>query len=517
MDAQEHDRIRRRFEERQRELLTPADPAFLKDLPIFSGLPEKKREQIIAERIAKYSSIVEHGPGEVILELGAYNDSAFYVLEGAVEVVVPEAPQMPQVRGGAHVPPAPSPLPEVRGMMGRGQASSTTIVLATLPADMDGGRMVLKEGEIFGELSALSRYQVSATVKAASEVKLLRLQLRGLKNLSSYSKAFKAFLDQRYRARALSTHLKQVELFATLPDSVIASINQKVELLSFEPGEIVAPEGSEADCFYLVRGGYVKVAIRQGASQLAVSYLRKGDYAGQTALFVEQKWPFTLQALENVEVVKLKRADLQEVMELHPELEDALWSEAISALKARAAAARDPAVSEQLQMAMDSGLIHGESVLLIDLDTCTRCDECVRGCADTHGGVPRFVREGERQGRWLVPTACYQCTDPVCMIDCPTGAITREVDSLIVTINDHHHASRPCIGCEGCARRCPWGNIVMVPYAEAAEGKPKHEATKCDLCYTRARGPACVQMCPHGSAVRVAFRDVDKVSELLRR
>ena len=45
-------------------------------------------------------------------------------------------------------------------------------------------------------------------------------------------------------------------------------------------------------------------------------------------------------------------------------------------------------------MAMDTGLIHGESVLLIDLQTCTRCDECVRGCANAHGGEPRFIREG---------------------------------------------------------------------------------------------------------------------------
>ena len=50
--------------------------------------------------------------------------------------------------------------------------------------------------------------------------------------------------------------------------------------------------------------------------------------------------------------------------------------------------------AQPLQCAMDSGLIHGESVLLIDLETCTRCDECVRACADAHDGTPRFVREG---------------------------------------------------------------------------------------------------------------------------
>ena len=75
------------------------------------------------------------------------------------------------------------------------------------------------------------------------------------------------------------------------------------------------------------------------------------------------------------------------------------------------------------------------------------------------------------------------------MIDCPTGAITRESDSLIVTINDHDHPTRACIGCGNCAERCPWGNIIMVPFGTRADGKLEEEATKCDLCHTRERGP----------------------------
>jgi Fe-S-cluster-containing dehydrogenase component len=172
--------------------------------------------------------------------------------------------------------------------------------------------------------------------------------------------------------------------------------------------------------------------------------------------------------------------------------------------------------AEHSQMAMDTGLIHGESVLLIDLSTCTRCDECVRGCSDAHGGVPRFVREGERYRNWLIPTACYQCSDPVCMIDCPTGAITRESDSLLVTINGHAHPTRPCIGCGNCAERCPWGNIIMVPFGTRADGKLEEEATKCDLCVSRSEGPACVQMCPHGSAVRLSFREMEEVVSVLK-
>ena len=42
-------------------------------------------------------------------------------------------------------------------------------------------------------------------------------------------------------------------------------------------------------------------------------------------------------------------------------------------------------------------------------------------------------------------------------------------------------------------------------------------ASKCDLCVDRREGPACVQMCPHGSAVRISFKDLETVGETLGR
>src|SRR6185295_2805862 len=111
-------------------------------------------------------------------------------------------------------------------------------------------------------------------------------------------------------------------------------------------------------------------------------------------------WPFTLQALEHVEMVKLPKAAVQAILADAPDVRDQLWAEMMTRLKARGAVSRNPISSEYVQMAMETGLIHGESVLLIDLSTCTRCDECVRGCADAHGGEPRFMREGSKYRRW---------------------------------------------------------------------------------------------------------------------
>ena len=48
------------------------------------------------------------------------------------------------------------------------------------------------------------------------------------------------------------------------------------------------------------------------------------------------------------------------------------------------------------------------------------------------------------------------------------------------------------------------------------DGKALEVASKCDLCITRPEGPACVQMCPHGSTIRVNFKDIDRTSTILR-
>jgi Fe-S-cluster-containing hydrogenase component 2 len=231
---------------------------------------------------------------------------------------------------------------------------------------------------------------------------------------------------------------------------------------------------------------------------------------GETAILLDEPWPFSLTALEHVELVKLSRDRMTSIMAAFPALESRLWDTMTMRLKQVGHSVRQPLSSQPLQFAMDSGLIHGESVLLINLETCTRCDECVRACADVHDdGVPRFVREGVKFRNFSVPTACYQCTDPVCMIGCPTGAISRPLGTLEVTID-----KATCIGCGNCVRRCPWGNIQQVPYDSPTLGQHINLASKCDLCVGRDAGPACVQMCPHGAAVRISFKDHELVDSL---
>jgi Fe-S-cluster-containing hydrogenase component 2 len=114
----------------------------------------------------------------------------------------------------------------------------------------------------------------------------------------------------------------------------------------------------------------------------------------------------------------------------------------------------------------------------------------------------------------MVTNACMHCADPVCMIGCPTGAISREIDSGTVLIND-----ATCVGCATCANSCPYDNIRMVeirdlagqPVIDVKSRRPILKATKCDLCASNPGGPACVRACAHDALQRVDFRDLAQV------
>src|SRR5262249_43826238 len=161
---------------------------------LFSGVAEKARDKLI-DKVRRYVHRVELSPGETILREGDYSDSAFYVVSGTVAVMLATQSGRPDtlahVRGGAHVA-APEPRVAARAetLIGRGAAGGA----AAMPGDLIGERKQLGAGEIFGEMSALSRYPVSATVRAENAVQLFQIRLPGLRMLTAASKEFKKFL-----------------------------------------------------------------------------------------------------------------------------------------------------------------------------------------------------------------------------------------------------------------------------------------------------------------------------------
>jgi len=173
-----------------------------------------------------------------------------------------------------------------------------------------------------------------------------------------------------------------------------------------------------------------------------------------------------------------------------------------------------------LEFLVEYRYINGSATMLIDLDRCVRCDECVTACAKGHDNNPRFNRHGRRYDHYMVANACMHCADPVCMIGCPTGAIHRSSSAGQVVINDD-----TCIGCSTCANSCPYDNIRMVDVRDQngafildqSMSAPIVKATKCDLCVDQPGGPACQRACPHDALKRVDMSDMGSLADWLDR
>ena len=185
-------------------------------------------------------------------------------------------------------------------------------------------------------------------------------------------------------------------------------------------------------------------------------------------------------------------------------------------------AATDKLGAEMLEFLVEKRFINGTAAMIINMDRCTRCDDCVRACAATHQNNPRFVRHGPMNRGFMIANACMHCLDPVCMIGCPTGAIHRDSAHGQVVIDD-----LTCIGCATCANSCPYDNIQMVfprdqagrIYYDQATQVPIQKAVKCDLCIDQLNGvgPACANACPHDAMIRMDMRDLEALSKWLNR
>jgi Fe-S-cluster-containing hydrogenase component 2 len=204
-----------------------------------------------------------------------------------------------------------------------------------------------------------------------------------------------------------------------------------------------------------------------------------------------------------VEVVRIHADEFHQMMEQFPAVHESLAALARERTEQNLQRLQT-ATSMPLDSFLAQGLMEAQSLLVLDLERCTRCDACVRACADAHDGVTRLIREGLRFDKYLVATSCRQCRDPLCMVGCPVGSIRRR-NSLEVVIENW------CIGCGLCAKNCPYGNINMHPFTLMQDDPTtpgrhmavvKQKATSCDLCTEHAE-PSCVYACPHDAAHRV--------------
>lgn len=588
MDATEPTIRPARWDEPFDAALTPERVAKILTTTVFAGLDAGRfpRHLPLEGILLNDTRLLSLKQDQIIVREGDYGNSAFLVLEGTARVVLESLPRELLGRGEDRK----------KGLfhsIARAMSASRTrerrehhtkhqreadhddlILLHDVPRVLEGRRTRdIQPGELFGEIAALGRSPRTATVIAAQEgTQVLEIRWQGLRDLMNHAPELKAHIEQRFREHGLHSLLRSLEIIRRLPKEAVDEIAEAAEferhgrmdwygsyqqlLDTTTPAErlrtepMILQQGDYLNGLIIVRGGFVRVSHRYHLGEQTTTYLGKGQFYGLKEIFQNARQPgesmtagSSLRAVGYVDILVIPTA----LVERHilPQLTAAevrkLETQQEQKPTGRTALTEDVMAKlgpETVEFFMDKRTINGGATMLIDLDRCTRCDDCVRACAAGHDGNPRFIRQGDHLGGIQITQACMHCHDPICMIPCPTGAIHRE-ESGEVVIND-----RTCIGCSSCANNCPYNNIQMVEIRDHQDlpqfpvkldanqrivfdsrgsmtslsaGGAVQRATKCDLCHDLLGGPACVRACPHDALIRLDMRETDQLASWLKR
>jgi CRP-like cAMP-binding protein/Fe-S-cluster-containing hydrogenase component 2 len=477
--------------------------------------------------------------GDIICREGDFGATAFYIEKGKVSIFIRTPFKHVKVRNDHRAGDKINwgPLGMIRRFTSslvkrdednRGEESQARYIAidAPVPLRYDDPVATLERGDLFGEMTCMSFYPRSATVQAVEDCTVLEV-LRNVLYILQRSKASRALLDEKYRRRAIDNHLRSVPIFASLLGDEAAFrafvdyLRDRVQLLRVNPGDVILRQGDLADSFYLVRIGFVKVSQSQPGGEHVLAYVGPGKYFGEIGLMshlpeLQGRAPrgvrvATCSALDHVDLVRVTATDFHYILGNFPAVREHLVRVALDHL-AENEAVRQRVEGKPLGEFLRQGLMNAQSLLVLDLERCTRCDECTKACADAHDGVTRLIREGLRFDKYLVTTSCRSCLDPYCMVGCPVGSIRRR-NSREIIIEDW------CIGCGKCAENCPYGNINMHPFPTDERGPDpaqpgrtlpvvRQKATTCDLCYELDGYPSCVYACPHDAAFRMSGEEL---------
>ena len=137
----------------------------------------------------------------------------------------------------------------------------------------------------------------------------------------------------------------------------------------------------------------------------------------------------------------------------------------------------------------------------VNEDRCLGCHLCEFYCSFANSGADDMAKafkldmaatpriKVEEGGNINFAVSCRHCSDPSCVNNCITGALS--VHNGVIEIDESR-----CVGCYTCVLSCPYGCIVI----DKKNGG--RTITKCELCTRNSQGePACVKGCLNSAIV----------------
>jgi CRP-like cAMP-binding protein len=180
----------------------------------------------------------------------------------------------------------------------------------------------LRQGELFGEISALFKLPRISTVVVSKPSVLLEIPGDIFEQVISARAEILQAVIQRYRQRITETALRSVPLFRYVPAERLSLLIDHSSLIGIAAGNDIVREGEEGDAVYIIIYGSARVTHKVGDRQMEIATLQPGEYLGEWSVLTGAPRAATVSAISRVEAIRVDCKPFLEFIQDNPEIRD---------------------------------------------------------------------------------------------------------------------------------------------------------------------------------------------------
>jgi len=281
--AETYPSIRATLSRSLRSRLSAADVVqavrILQRMPIFANLSREALDDVAVHLLLQHIPI-----GEVIYSPGDSGDAMYFVESGQVELSKEDE--------------------ERRETLAR-----------------------LIPGDFFGETALLTGQSRTVTARTVAHSNLWVLYRADFDHLLVKHASLTVSLGQVLRERLsqaegsfVPTHLHQIALSGGLSRAQLEELAERLQVQTYQSGDIVCYEGRTGDKMYFVESGQVEQTVSSPRGPLVLETLESGDFFGEDALLANKPHLATARVLIECNVWALRKSDFDELLYKYPNL-----------------------------------------------------------------------------------------------------------------------------------------------------------------------------------------------------
>ena len=164
---------------------------------------------------------------------------------------------------------------------------------------------ILSPGEGFGETALLENTTRTATIRASSDVEVLRLDRAVFRALVAQDPRIATSFELHRRRRAVQNFLRLHSAFADLPAGALTQLLDGFTSATVAPGDVVIREGDPPGPLYVVEEGRLRAVTQRDGTGATVAYLRRGDFFGELSLLRGHRRQATVEAVTECRLLRL--------------------------------------------------------------------------------------------------------------------------------------------------------------------------------------------------------------------